>query len=587
MKNIGLFILLVCFFLSFEQRSDAQCYVPLADASGFNTDPYQAELDAAAAKLCAIFDTMGFGGQFKVYDFGFYLHQENTTGGYPEPFAQKIAEVQALSPYYLIFGKQTDRSGVYTKFWVELRLPDSLCFDSWDTIGRGLLLTSLDLTANSEYGALGNMPDKYHFAEIRVMDKLKVELNELRECCYYQQRGQGTCDAPCLSADELKALLEQLGFKSIPIKILGPSQARGSVGERLEYSRTTDCAELDIEMEGISYINFAVTINNIMLSYPDSTSRAEILDESCFCQGGVQYLQSLVKEKTILLVIYLWDNPLDPLNSTMYTFQKAPDHLGQLPFKGHFPKLLDSYQEKLPLNMEGIKSIATNIFQKNGFSLTSIDFENPSFLDTFDIYNKILHRRDVAKAGFSNSSDFTRTNSDNMVNYFITTIIHDVQNIEHRNYIVGAHIAHEFFHQILGKSCLFIKMYCGLNLNSYDQDEGHCRKDRNLMFPGTGLDQPSRSSIKWTAKESQYLTTGGDAWKKLYVSGDFYPKKNEPNPSPWERISPTFKYIVSLAMLLYEIEKKYGSTSNELSCAKKLIQKDLSSIKFNSYEVDK
>jgi hypothetical protein len=308
MKHAIIFALAL--FLFPRTVAAQNCYVRLTDASGYT--PTTEQLDAveqAAVALCAVFDSAGFGGQFKVYDFGFYLHHETTAGGYPEPFARKVEEVAALSPYYLLFGKQSDRSGVYTRFWVEARLPDSLSFSCLDTIGARILRTSLDLTTNIEYEALGKMPSNYHLAEIRVMNKLKAEVDKLRECCYYQQRGLSSCDAPCLTPDETKKLLEQLGFTAIPIKILGPAQARGADGQRPVYDRVTDCAELDIEMDGVEYHDFAGTINNIMSVYQDSTVRAEILDEECLCLGGVKYIYDLRYQKTEL-IIYFWTSPI-------------------------------------------------------------------------------------------------------------------------------------------------------------------------------------------------------------------------------------------------------------------------------------
>jgi hypothetical protein len=124
MKHAIIFALAL--FLFPRTAAAQNCYVRLADASGYTPAAEQiAALEQAAAALCAVFDSAGFGGQFKVYDFGFYLHQEYTTGGYPEPFARKVEEVAALSPYYLLFGKQSDRSGVYTRFWVDLSIPET------------------------------------------------------------------------------------------------------------------------------------------------------------------------------------------------------------------------------------------------------------------------------------------------------------------------------------------------------------------------------------------------------------------------------------------------------------------------------
>jgi hypothetical protein len=206
MKNIVFFFAFVFVSLFFVQRSDAQCYVRLEDASGFNTDEYQDSLQAAAAKLCAIFDSTGFAGQFKVYDFGFYLHQENTTGGYPEPFAQKLAEVQGLSPYYLLFGKQTDKSGVYTKFWVDLVLPDTgklSCLDSISLTLRDEIIDKIKISTNIIYEELGNSQDKYSQLEIAVIDSLTQILDRFLSCCDYQPRGGGTCSTCIFTQEEI------------------------------------------------------------------------------------------------------------------------------------------------------------------------------------------------------------------------------------------------------------------------------------------------------------------------------------------------------------------------------------------------
>ena len=197
MKNILLFFIFSYCSLFFAERSNAQSYRRLADASGFNTDSYQDTLQAVAAKLCAIFDTTGFAGQFKVYDFGFYLHQKNTTGGYPEPFAQKLIEVQDSSPYYLLFGKQTDRNGIYTKFWVDLVLPTDppfSCIDSMSSELRDDITDKLKFVANTE--PFSN--DNFASAEIRAIDTLTKFLANVLECCGAQQRSGGDFCTTCI-----------------------------------------------------------------------------------------------------------------------------------------------------------------------------------------------------------------------------------------------------------------------------------------------------------------------------------------------------------------------------------------------------
>lgn len=203
MKKLLNRLFLFVFFLFFAQAGNAQCYVRMEDASGFNTDPYQDTLEAVAAKLCAIFDSTGFPGQFKVYDFGFYLHQESTNGGYPEPFAQKIAEVQGLSPYYLLFGKQTDKGGVYTRFWVDLVLPDTGKFSCLTNIQRQIIHESIKGAVNSDYNKNNRLSFYYYSAEIAGLDTLGKRLIKVFECCFARSVD---CYA-CLSINESVDLL--------------------------------------------------------------------------------------------------------------------------------------------------------------------------------------------------------------------------------------------------------------------------------------------------------------------------------------------------------------------------------------------
>jgi len=194
MKNTVLFSVFVFVLLSFaRQRVEAQCYVRLEDASGFNTDPYQSELEAAAAKLCAIFDTTGFAGQFKVYDFGFYLHQEHTTGGYPQPFAQKIAQVQALSPYYLLFGKQTDKTGVYTRFWVDLVLPDTGRYACVSVDRRRVLFEYIIASMYESYNANARSPAAYYLSEINALNNFINTIKKDVDCCFSRFVDCATC----------------------------------------------------------------------------------------------------------------------------------------------------------------------------------------------------------------------------------------------------------------------------------------------------------------------------------------------------------------------------------------------------------
>lgn len=74
MKSCCFLFVAFCSALFFNRPTlcaqSGACYVRLKDASGHEPSAAQVEaLEQAAAALCAVFDSAGFGGQFKVYDF--------------------------------------------------------------------------------------------------------------------------------------------------------------------------------------------------------------------------------------------------------------------------------------------------------------------------------------------------------------------------------------------------------------------------------------------------------------------------------------------------------------------------------------
>jgi hypothetical protein len=166
-------------------------YVKLDDASGFNTAPYQDSLEAHAQALNLALPE-AFRSQFRVYDFGFYLHQE-VTDGYPDVFEKKRAEIATITPYYLIFGKQTDKKGIYTKFWVEVKLPEGEDFACFSTPQREFLKINILTFANNIYSKSAS---EYAKTEMLVMDSIKHKIQKIIECCAANNEAPGCANCP-------------------------------------------------------------------------------------------------------------------------------------------------------------------------------------------------------------------------------------------------------------------------------------------------------------------------------------------------------------------------------------------------------
>lgn len=184
------------------------CYIRFQDASGVSPSQDQIEsLENAACRLIDSFPAI-YQDSFRVFDFGFYLHNEFTDGGYPEAFQLAIDDAQSQSPYYLLFGKQTDQSGVYTRFWVDLRLPDEgefSCINEMSAYLRQDVENKLELTANNVHLENNNSPDQFHLAELAAMNSLTTFIWNTVACCdpVNNNRSFSSCSACVFTPREL------------------------------------------------------------------------------------------------------------------------------------------------------------------------------------------------------------------------------------------------------------------------------------------------------------------------------------------------------------------------------------------------
>jgi hypothetical protein len=210
MKTINLFVLLsILLVFSISGKTQNNCYIQLGDLSGFNTAPYQAELEAAACELIQAFPSE-FQEQFKVYSFGFYVHNEYMQGGFEEAFQKVADEIQ--TPYYLVIGRQTDHTGIYTRFWVELELPTTGEFECLELMSgtiRHDLVNKYKIKADQIYEKEGKTPEKYFIAEVEIINSLKTFTQGTIECCKQENLRSNILCTACILTDEEHLILQK------------------------------------------------------------------------------------------------------------------------------------------------------------------------------------------------------------------------------------------------------------------------------------------------------------------------------------------------------------------------------------------
>ena len=158
------------------------CYVQLDDATGLPLPPAQlAELEAAACELRAAFPAE-FQGDFAVYDFGFYLHQEEYEGGMPGVFQAKVAEVSSQSAAYLLFGHEVSRDGGSVRLWASF----SFASEDYECLDAGVLDAAIK-------GIAGGQGDRAaaHAKRLEILASLSAHLTEGFCCSAYYSSQEG------------------------------------------------------------------------------------------------------------------------------------------------------------------------------------------------------------------------------------------------------------------------------------------------------------------------------------------------------------------------------------------------------------
>jgi hypothetical protein len=274
MKNImkiTIFVLGII-FSNIAYLQSQNCYQSFFDASGVQLS--QQELAVLENTACRLIDSMPlvYQDSFKVFDIGFYLLNE-VTSGYPAAFQKAIEQAKATSKYYLLFGRQTDKLGINTKFWVDLRLPESDIFNCLDTVStfRDKISVKYDLIANVIHKKNNKISQLYPLAEIGTIDSLINFIAKTRVCCYVSgQKRDPNCSTNCIFTDEqIKADLLSKGFVGLPI---GVTIAGFQSFNQYDYSRAT-----------FNGTNMAQLLNQVTNGLNGEQVRTFVTDNQNYC----------------------------------------------------------------------------------------------------------------------------------------------------------------------------------------------------------------------------------------------------------------------------------------------------------------
>ena len=161
-------------YLSFSQN-----YIRLDKLMGAIVEQKNIDsLEFYSSKVVDLITNIEEAGEFKVFDYGFYLHEESFSRGAPAAFEIAKAKAASISSQYILFGRQIDRANGSIKLWIDFKFntEDYSCMDE-DAIS-----SSLQSTANQKVNDIA-----YKLLNIYIPEKeiLKLLYDKLLQdfCC--------------------------------------------------------------------------------------------------------------------------------------------------------------------------------------------------------------------------------------------------------------------------------------------------------------------------------------------------------------------------------------------------------------------
>jgi hypothetical protein len=357
------------------------CYEDLGEASGFDVSPWQASLAAKACELKAAFPDTAHANNFRVFGVGFYMMLDYYDSyGYPQAFEDIREQAAGLSPYYLLIGRQSDPGGVFTRFWVDVKLPETGIFTCLTATTRSLIYERIRFAIEEKYSQLGRFSNQYSEAVYAGMKELQIVINNI---------ASGIC---CESDPEkIHNVLINLGFAGFPCKILSESAVRPS---DITAGRSTgdvlDFASLDVEEAG-SPTDLNSSLSQIIswLVNDGQNAKGYITKNENFCDSTkvelvrVEYSVSLTDFD---IWFHVWKNPDNSGNDILFVKSEKLDEIAayfQSPPTGYWYPLTKSILvthviTKCPPTIEINNFVGKNVFEETWHFFANTNF-SPSF----------------------------------------------------------------------------------------------------------------------------------------------------------------------------------------------------------------
>lgn len=232
--KIVLTVLLIGFIASIQSNAQT-CFELGADLSGIDRSNYPLSLNNIA---CLIDDDIP-NGEFKAFDFGFYLITSQAIGGVENSLNVARNSIGTV-PYYLLVARVPSSQKLVDRIIVETKLPDDGIFECLTPTLREIIDLRIKTKISAQFTVLGESPFQYGIALESGLQELYNIIQNLKvgNCCLTEQ-------------DQIEELLLAEGFHEIFGGIIDEPALRPKDEVVQKRSSTIDdYTNFDIGLEG-------------------------------------------------------------------------------------------------------------------------------------------------------------------------------------------------------------------------------------------------------------------------------------------------------------------------------------------------
>jgi hypothetical protein len=226
---------------------------------------------------------------------------------------------EAESQYFLLIMKQSSSEGLYTKFFVEIKLPTVGVFACLSNSKQKLLAEKIRLEMEKEYNKTNRVPYLYAQAESRGMEVMKNTIEQIV---------QGNCCV--MTPEEIRNMFREKSFAAVPVEIQPPSATKPEKIQARSNNYIVDYANLTILANGTPYD----IENNFNIGYFDflnsqgKTSKIFVTKNSNFCDSLTSIYSEITSEFASSSHIFtgwyhIWENPNPAKPDTLYSMIKV------------------------------------------------------------------------------------------------------------------------------------------------------------------------------------------------------------------------------------------------------------------------